>query len=77
MGQPGGQEPGQASSVWSAVVDEAGLAARRMHQVLDGGSDRQAVLSRFVAELSPDEEKSLRTRLGPDASRDPGSRPGN
>jgi predicted transcriptional regulator len=51
------------SYVWSAVVDAAGLAARRMHQVLDEESDRGAVLGRFVAGLSPDEERSLRLRL--------------
>jgi predicted transcriptional regulator len=65
------------SYVWSAVVDEAGLAALRMHRVLDGESDRHAVLSRFVAELSPDEEHSLRIRLGSDGPRDAGSGPGS
>lgn len=61
------------SYVWSAVVDAAGLVARRMHQALDEGCDRGAVLSRFVAELSPDEEQSLRLRLGTTTSAGTGS----
>ncbi|MCC9710524.1 BlaI/MecI/CopY family transcriptional regulator [Streptomyces sp. MNU76] len=59
------------SSVWGAVVDAAGPAARCMHQVLDEESDRGALLSRFVAEPSPDEERSLRLRLGPPQARAP------
>ncbi|MGW1925754.1 BlaI/MecI/CopY family transcriptional regulator [Streptomyces massasporeus] len=55
------------SYVWSAVSDAAGLAARRMHKVLDEESDRGAVLSSFVAGLSPDDERSL--RLGLDTTR--------
>lgn len=50
--------------MWSAVSDAAGPAARRMHQVIDEENDRGAVLSRFVAGLSPDEERSLRLSLG-------------
>lgn len=57
------------SYVWSALFDAAGLAARRMHQVLDKENDRGAVLSRFVAELPPDDERSLRLRLGTTTSR--------
>nr|WP_241518732.1 BlaI/MecI/CopY family transcriptional regulator [Streptomyces sp. CB03238] len=49
--------------LWSAVSDAAGLAARRMHKVLDEENDRRAVLSSFVAGLSPDDERSLRLRL--------------
>lgn len=51
------------SYVWRAVCDAAGLAARRMHQILDQESDRGAVLSRFIAELSPDDERLLRLGL--------------
>ncbi|MGY0067403.1 BlaI/MecI/CopY family transcriptional regulator [Streptomyces sp. QTS137] len=58
------------SYVWSAVADAAEPAARRTHRVLDEESDRDAVLSRFVAGLSPDEERSLRLRL--DAATDTG-----
>ncbi|WP_318209556.1 MULTISPECIES: BlaI/MecI/CopY family transcriptional regulator [unclassified Streptomyces] len=49
--------------VWSAVLDPAGLAAWRMHRVLDGGLDRRAVLSEFVAGLSSDEGRALRNLL--------------
>lgn len=63
---------------WTATADEAGLAARRMHRMLDGESDRRAVLTRFVAELSPDDEQALRRRLertGPRLGPAPGSTP--
>lgn len=52
-----------AAMVWSAVTDEAGLAAWRMRRVLESESDRRAVLRSFVARLSPDEERWLRTRF--------------
>ncbi|MDG9720146.1 BlaI/MecI/CopY family transcriptional regulator [Streptomyces sp. DH24] len=52
------------SYVWRALFDGAGLAARRMHHVLDKENDRGAVLSHFVAGLPPDDERSLRLRLG-------------
>ncbi|WP_246042634.1 BlaI/MecI/CopY family transcriptional regulator [Streptomyces globosus] len=48
---------------WRALLDDAGLAAIRMHRVLDGESDRQGVLSRFVADLPPGDEQTLRDRL--------------
>jgi hypothetical protein len=43
-----------------------------MRQVLDEESDRGAVLDRFVAEPSPDEERSLRLIPGPTTSADTG-----
>ncbi|MFE8018295.1 BlaI/MecI/CopY family transcriptional regulator [Streptomyces antibioticus] len=51
------------SYVWRAVFDAAGLAARRMRQILDQEGDRGAVLSRFIAELPPDDERLLRLGL--------------
>ncbi len=51
------------SYVWRAVFDAAGLAARRMHQILDQESDRGAVLSQFIAELPPDDERLLQLGL--------------
>lgn len=48
---------GAAAVVWSAVTDGVGLAAWRMRRVLEGESDRRAVLRSFVARLSPDEER--------------------
>jgi len=44
---------------YTPLLDEAGLAARRMRAVLDRGGDQAAVLSQFVGTLSPDEEKTL------------------
>ncbi|MDX6758619.1 MULTISPECIES: BlaI/MecI/CopY family transcriptional regulator [Streptomyces] len=48
---------------WVSVADEAGLAALRMRKVLDGESDRQAVLASFVTVLSPQDEQLLRDVL--------------
>jgi predicted transcriptional regulator len=48
---------------WTAVADEAGLAALRMRKVLDSEVDRQAVLTSFVTALSPGDEQLLRELL--------------
>ena len=48
---------------YAPVTDEAGMAGRRMRQVLDEHADRGAVLSRFVSELSGDDEVMLRRLL--------------
>lgn len=48
---------------WTPVADEAGLAALRMRRVLDGESDREAVLARFVTGLSSAEEQLVRELL--------------
>ena len=48
---------------YSPAADEAGLAARRLAAMLDREPDRQAVLSRFVAELSDRDEQLLRSLL--------------
>lgn len=50
--------------VYAPVSDIPGLAARRMHQVMDGEPDREAVLARFVDSLSDGDEKLLRDLLG-------------
>ncbi|MFD3838506.1 BlaI/MecI/CopY family transcriptional regulator [Streptomyces sp. NPDC058642] len=52
------------SFVWTPVSDQAGLAAHRMRKLLDGESDREAVLASFVTSLDPDDEKLLRDLLG-------------
>jgi predicted transcriptional regulator len=61
--------------VYAPVADEAGLAARRMRQVLDREADREAVLARFVSGLSGRDEELLRrlAGLGPDAAGEPPS----
>ncbi|NML51264.1 BlaI/MecI/CopY family transcriptional regulator [Streptomyces sp. R302] len=48
---------------WTAVADEAGLAALRMRRLLDGEGDRQAVLARFVTTLPASDEQLLRELL--------------
>jgi predicted transcriptional regulator len=45
------------------VQDAQGLTARRMHTELDRDGDRETVLARFVAQLSPDDERILRDLL--------------
>jgi len=49
---------------YSPAADPAGLAARRLAAMLDREPDRDAVLSRFVAELSDHDEQLLRSLLG-------------
>ena len=53
-----------------APVDEASVAAGRMSSALGSGSDRDAVLSRFVSGLSGRDAELLRRLLGgaPDGS---------
>lgn len=43
--------------------DEASHTARCMHSLLAGGSDREAVLARFVSELSAQDEQVLHQLL--------------
>ncbi|MFI8520983.1 BlaI/MecI/CopY family transcriptional regulator [Streptomyces sp. NPDC085481] len=52
---------------WTAVADEAGLAALRMRKVLDGEANREAVLASFVTGLSPHDERLLRDLLAQDS----------
>ncbi|WP_432138330.1 MULTISPECIES: BlaI/MecI/CopY family transcriptional regulator [unclassified Streptomyces] len=52
------------SFAWTPVSDRAGLAAHRMRRLLDGESDREAVLASFVTSLEPDDERLLRELLG-------------
>jgi len=49
---------------YTPVADEPGLAARRLSALLDRAPDREAVLSRFVEDLSDGDEALLRTLLG-------------
>ena len=50
--------PGDTATAASRVT------AHRMHRLLDQGPDRAGVLARFVAELSPDDERLLADLLG-------------
>jgi predicted transcriptional regulator len=49
---------------YSPVRDEAAHTAERMRSLLEHGSDRAAVLSRFVSELSAEDERLLQRLLG-------------
>jgi predicted transcriptional regulator len=48
---------------WTAVADQAGLAALRMRRVLETEADREAVLARFLTSLTPGDEQVLRGLL--------------
>ncbi|MFM9370747.1 BlaI/MecI/CopY family transcriptional regulator [Streptomyces sp. Da 82-17] len=52
------------SFLWEPAADEASLAALRMRKVLDGETDREAVLASFVTALGPDDEQLIRALLG-------------
>ncbi|WP_338674487.1 BlaI/MecI/CopY family transcriptional regulator [Streptomyces sp. SCSIO 30461] len=57
------REKAGRSFVWTPKADGAGLAALRMRRVLDGESDRETVLARFVTGLPPQDEQVLRELL--------------
>jgi predicted transcriptional regulator len=48
---------------YAPVADEAGLAAQRLTAMLDQFTDRNAVLSRFIEDLSDNDEQLLRELL--------------
>ncbi|MEU1271015.1 BlaI/MecI/CopY family transcriptional regulator [Streptomyces sp. NPDC005799] len=48
---------------YAPAQDSPGLTARRMHAELDKDEDRGTVLARFVSDLSPEDERVLRTLL--------------
>jgi predicted transcriptional regulator len=59
---------------YTPVQDAAEWAAGQMRAVLDRGSDRGAILHRFISNLHPDEEQVLRAALDqPQADRSPGT----
>ncbi|GHD39551.1 BlaI/MecI/CopY family transcriptional regulator [Streptomyces galbus] len=51
------------SFAWTPVSDQAGLAAHKMRKLLDGESDREAVLASFVTSLDAGDERLLRELL--------------
>jgi predicted transcriptional regulator len=59
---------------YSAVLDQPGIAAARMRDLLASGEDRKAVLARFVDSLSDDEERELRALLRQAGAEEEGSR---
>lgn len=44
---------------YTPLLDDAGLAARRMQAMLDKGGDHAAVLTRFLSTLAPEDEATL------------------
>ncbi|MFI5761584.1 BlaI/MecI/CopY family transcriptional regulator [Streptomyces sp. NPDC051563] len=48
---------------YAPTEDASGLTARRMHAELAKDEDREAVLSRFVSQLSTEDERLLRALL--------------
>jgi predicted transcriptional regulator len=54
------------SHAYAPIADPPGLAARTMRQALDAGQDRETVLTRFVDDLSTEDEQLLRRLLGTD-----------
>ncbi len=51
------------SFLWTPTADRAGLAALKMHRVLDAERDRKAVLVSFITALPTDDEQLLRDLL--------------
>ncbi|MFE9765011.1 BlaI/MecI/CopY family transcriptional regulator [Streptomyces sp. NPDC005808] len=65
------RHPAGRGYAYAPVRDEASDTAVRMHGLLERGSDREAVLTRFVNELSQQDEQLLHRLLGgQDAGRD-------
>ena len=65
---------------YAPATSQEGLAARRMQRALEAEADHEAVLSRFVSDLSGQDEALLRRLLGDDIDPHPepdsGSGPG-
>lgn len=49
---------------YTPILDEPGIAAARMRDLLEAGADRDAVLARFVGGLTEEEEEVLVELLG-------------
>jgi predicted transcriptional regulator len=55
---------------YTAVVDQAEVAASQIHRLLDARDDRAAVLTRFAAGLSAEESRLLIDVLSADTRKD-------
>jgi predicted transcriptional regulator len=55
---------------YAPLLDEAGIAAARMRELLGSGEDRETVLARFVGSLSEQEEEILAELLDETKARD-------
>lgn len=49
---------------YTPILDQSGVTAARMRELLESGEDREAVLARFVGSLSSEEERLLGELLG-------------
>ncbi|MEU1500127.1 BlaI/MecI/CopY family transcriptional regulator [Streptomyces sp. NPDC005732] len=58
------RQPAGRGYAYAPVRDEASQTAVQMHSLLERGSDREAVLSRFVSELSQEDVQLLHRLLG-------------
>jgi predicted transcriptional regulator len=58
------RHPAGRGYAYAPVRDEASDTAVQMHSLLERGSDREAVLIRFVSELSQEDEQLLHRLLG-------------
>ncbi|WP_329201156.1 MULTISPECIES: BlaI/MecI/CopY family transcriptional regulator [unclassified Streptomyces] len=57
------RSPRGRAFAYAPIADASGLAAHEMRKVLEGRPDREAVLARFVDDLSDDDEQLLRKLL--------------
>ena len=68
------REPSGRAFAYSLADDPAAMGAsvtaRRMARLLDAGHDRAGVLARFVADLSPDDERLLAELLADGRTQD-------
>lgn len=55
---------------YTPVLDQAGIAAVRMRELLEAGGDHAAVFARFVGALSGEDEVLLAEVLGADADQE-------
>ncbi len=73
------REPAGRGYAYAVPADPAAMGAsvtaRRMSRLLDAGQDRAGVLARFVADLSPEDERVLTELLAEGRRGAPGSRP--
>ncbi len=70
------REPAGRGYAYALPTDaEAAVTARRMSRLLDGREDRAGVLARFVADLTPDDERLLTELLTEGRRPDPEVRP--
>ena len=72
------REPSGRAFAYSLAEDPgaigASVTARRMSRLLDAGDDRAGVLARFVADLSPEDERLLTELLADGRAQDGGLR---